>query len=81
MSGISAVFGLFTNVPELPRGGADIAFYVCATREMTGASQIYLLELNGNGAGGPTHGTYTSSTCATGDTATPIALQGAQTAP
>jgi hypothetical protein len=51
------------------------------TGQMTGASQIYLLELNGNGAGGPTHGTYTSSTCAAGDTATPIALQGGQTAP
>jgi hypothetical protein len=49
--------------------------------QMTGASQIYLLELNGNGAGGPTHGTYTSSTCTAGDTATPIALQGGQTAP
>jgi hypothetical protein len=51
------------------------------TGELTGASEVYLLELNGNGAGGPTHGTYTSSNCTTGDTATPIALQGAQSSP
>jgi hypothetical protein len=48
---------------------------------LAGASQIYLLELNANGAGGPTRGTYTSSTCGTGDTAAPIALQGAQSGP
>jgi hypothetical protein len=51
------------------------------TGTLAGASQIYLMELNGNGAGGPTHGTYTSSACSTGDTATPIALQGAQSGP
>ena len=48
------------------------------TGTLAGASQFYLLELNGNGAGGPTHGTYTSSVCTTGDTAAPIALQDAQ---
>ncbi len=51
------------------------------TGELTGASEIYTLELNGNGAGGPIHGTYTSSTCTAADTATPIALQGAQSNP
>ena len=45
----------------------------------TGTSNLYLLELNGNGAGGPTHNTFTSSAC-TGQTATasPIALQEGQ---
>jgi len=47
------------------------------TGEMTGASQIYTLELNGNTAGWET--TYTSSGCTTGNSATPIALQDAQT--
>jgi hypothetical protein len=48
-----------------------------------GASEIYLYELNGNTAGGPTQGTYTSSTGCTGHvtTATPIALQGSQASP
>jgi hypothetical protein len=50
------------------------------TGEMSGASEIYTLKLNGNGAGVYT-GAYTSSGCGTGDTATPIALQGAQSAP
>ena len=51
--------------------------------QLNGASEIYTLELNGNGAGGPTHGTYTSGgLCTTEiDTNTPIALQGAQAAP
>ena len=48
---------------------------------LAGASQIYTLGLSGNGAGGPTHGTYTSSTCGTGDSATPIAYQFSQSAP
>jgi hypothetical protein len=46
---------------------------------LTGASNLYAFELNGNGAGGPTHGTYTSSTCGTEDGETPIAIQEAQT--
>ena len=50
---------------------------------LMGASQIYTLELNGNGAGGPTTGTYTSGgLCTTEvDTGTPIGLQGSQAAP
>ena len=45
--------------------------------------QIYTLELNGNGAGGPTNGTFTSgANCTTEtDTDTPIGLQGSQAAP
>ena len=45
---------------------------------LAGASQIYFLALNGNGAGGPTKGTYTSSACRNVDTATPSALQVSQ---
>jgi len=51
------------------------------TGTLQGASQLYLLELNANGAGGPTNGTYTSSVCTTGDSNAPIALQGSQAAP
>ncbi len=47
----------------------------------TGASNIYVLALNGNVAGGPTLGTNTSSTCGTGDSATPFAYQFSQSAP
>ena len=48
---------------------------------LAGASQIYLLELNGNTAGGPTEGTYTSSACGTSTAAAPIALQVSQSSP
>jgi hypothetical protein len=48
---------------------------------LAGASQIYALELNGNGAGGPTHGLYTSATCTTGDAAAPIGFQSNQNNP
>jgi hypothetical protein len=48
---------------------------------LAGASQIYALQLNGNAAGGPTSGVYTSTTCTQVDTATPIAFQGAQNGP
>jgi hypothetical protein len=48
---------------------------------LAGASNIYLLELNGNGAGGPTHATYTSSACQNSAANTPSALQAAQTLP
>ena len=48
----------------------------------TGASNIYVLAFNGNRAGGPTSGTYTSSTCGTGGSASPItAYQFSQSAP
>jgi len=47
---------------------------------LAGASQIYTLEFNGNGAGGPTAGTYTSSACNNSDAAKPIALQLSQSA-
>ena len=33
------------------------------TVTLAGASQIYFVNLNGNGAGGPTNGTYTSTVC------------------
>jgi hypothetical protein len=49
---------------------------------LAGASQIYTLGLNGNGAGGPTHGTLTSGNCTSaGDTATPAAYQFSQANP
>jgi hypothetical protein len=48
---------------------------------LAGASQIYTFELNGNGAGGPTDGTYTSSACNNADGATPKALQASQSNP
>ena len=48
---------------------------------LAGASQIYTLEFNGNGAGGPTEGTYTSPVCNNADGAAPKAFQGAQSSP
>ena len=48
---------------------------------LAGASQIYTLEFNGNGAGGPTDGTYTSSACNNNDSHATIAFQGAQSSP
>jgi hypothetical protein len=47
------------------------------------ASEFYTLELNGNSAGGPVAGAYTSSACYNSgvQTATPIALQDTQDAP
>lgn len=52
------------------------------TGTLAGGSQIYTLEFNGNTAGGPTAGTYTSSACntAVGDPSTPLALQLSQSA-
>ena len=52
------------------------------TATLAGAANIYLLDLNGNGAGGPTEGTYTSSACtSSSDAAVLKAFQGAQTGP
>jgi len=50
------------------------------TGSLAGASQIYLLEFNGNTAGGPTEGTYTSSACSTSTAHNLIALQVSQSA-
>lgn len=52
------------------------------TGTLAGASQIYTFELNGNGAGGPTQGTFTSTSCtAQVDTNTPNAVQAEQANP
>ena len=49
---------------------------------LAGASQIYFVNLNGNGAGGPTKGTYTSAKCGGNiDTATIQAVQASQASP
>ena len=61
--------------------GGIIVDNAVPTGTLAGASQIYALQLNGNAAGGPAHGTYTSTTCTQVDTATPIAFQGAQNGP
>lgn len=48
----------------------------------TGASQIYFVNLNGNGAGGPTSGTYTSGNCGGNSVANTIrAVQASQASP
>jgi hypothetical protein len=52
------------------------------TGSLAGASQIYTLEFNGNTAGGPYEGTYSSSNCnmTNPDPSSPIALQLSQSA-
>jgi hypothetical protein len=40
-------------------------FVIDNSATTTGASQVYFINLNGNEAGGPTSGTYTSSACQT----------------
>jgi len=49
---------------------------------LAGASQIYFVNLNGNGAGGPTNGTYTSTKCGANSVANTIqAVQASQASP
>ena len=45
-----------------------------------GASEMYFIDLT-NAAGGPSLGTYSSSLCTTGDTATIDGIQASQSAP
>jgi hypothetical protein len=52
------------------------------TGSLAGASQIYFVNLNGNGSGGPTSGTYTSGNCGKNSVANSIqAVQASQAAP
>jgi len=48
---------------------------------LAGASQGYFINLNGNGAGGPLRGTYTSTGCTNADTSTINAVQASQASP
>jgi hypothetical protein len=59
----------------------DNALTGSTTPAQVGGSQIYFLALNGNGAGGPTLGTYTSSSCTNADSHIPAVYQESQTAP
>jgi len=59
----------------------DNALTGSTTPAQVGGSQIYFLAMNGNGAGGPTLGTYTSSSCTNADTHTPAVYQESQATP
>ena len=57
-------------------------FVVDNSSTTTGASQIYFINLNANGAGGPTTGTYTGASCGSNvDTNTIQAVQAQQSNP
>jgi hypothetical protein len=74
--------GLPLNAEVNPGCWATSGIVVDNSSALAGASQIYFVNLNANGAGGPTGGTYTSAACGgNGGTNTIQAVQASQSSP
>src|SRR5208282_3916105 len=79
--GISGT-GLNVTAEANPGCWATSGIEIDNSSTTTGASQIYFVNLNGNGAGGPTSGTYTSGNCGGNSVANTIqAVQASQASP
>jgi len=79
-----AISGTGLNVPAEGNPGCWVTsgIEIDNSSTTTGASQIYFVNLNGNGAGGPTSGTYTSGNCGGNSVANTIqAVQASQASP